>query len=271
MSAVSAGEVVATFVKRRKGSAVVPAAQLDCAPGSGIVDDANADAGSPRQVLLVAGEVERRLGLAPGALWENITTSGIDVDTLSSGTQLRIGETAVLGLTYPCRPCTVITAATGVAARRLTGQRGVLAVVVSGGTVSAGDPVRVLDAHFEPLPESYLDRCRLVVAQVPAGAVVTYDEVVTAIGAPAAVHRLLPAWLSRLGAQGLAAHRVIASPQGPLGAEQSRRLVAEGVAVGDQGVFTHGHGHRLGPTLTPWPTDRCCTWSSPAGAAPAST
>lgn len=230
--------MVANFVKPRKGGAVVPAAQLECARGTGIVGDANAAAGSPRQVLLVAGEVEDDLGLGPGALWENFTTRGIDVDALASGTQLLLGDTAVVGLTHPCRPCTVITAATGVSVRRLIGRRGMLAVVLAGGTVSAGDPVQVLDSRSEPLPESYFDRCRLVVARVPAGAVLTYAELVTAVGAPATAHRLLPAWLSRLGGEGLPSHRVVPSAEEPLAPEQLRRLVAEGVAVRDQRVAT---------------------------------
>lgn len=230
--------MVATFVKPRKGEAVFPAAQLECAEGMGIVGDANAAAGSPRQVLLVAGEVEDDLGLGPGALWENITTTGVDVDGLGSGTRLRIGDTAVVGLTHPCRPCAVITAASGAPVRRLIGRRGMLAVVLSGGTVTAGDAVRVLDEHFEPLPEPYYDRCRLVVGRVPAGAVLTYDQLVAAIGAPATVHRLLPDWLSRLGAEGLAIHRVVVSSEEPLGAEQLHRLVAEGVPVRHQRVAT---------------------------------
>lgn len=140
-----AGSVAAVFVKPRKSAPVVPAARLECVEGVGIAGDANAAAGSPRQVLLVSAEAAASLGLAPGALWENVTTTGVDVDRLEPGTRLQIGSSAVVSLTEICDPCRLIRRATGVPLRRLVGRRGVLGRVVAGGTVIAGDAVRVLD------------------------------------------------------------------------------------------------------------------------------
>ena len=136
--------VAAVFVKPRKGEPVVPAVRLECVEGVGIAGDANAAAGSPRQVLLVSAEAAASLGLAPGALWENLTTTGLDVDRLEPGTRLQIGSSAVVALTEVCEPCRVIRRATGVPMRRLAGRRGVLGRVVAGGTVTPGDSVRVL-------------------------------------------------------------------------------------------------------------------------------
>ncbi|MDP9020944.1 MAG: hypothetical protein M3N25_09120, partial [Actinomycetota bacterium] len=126
-----AGSVVAVFVKPRKGEPVVPAARLQCVEGVGIAGDANAAAGSPRQVLLVSGEAAAGLGLGPGALWENVTTTGLDVDGLEAGTRLQIGTSAVVSITGVCEPCRVIRRATGVPLRRLVGRRGVLGRVVA--------------------------------------------------------------------------------------------------------------------------------------------
>ena len=140
-----AGSVAAVFVKPRKSAPVVPAARLECVEGVGIAGDANAAAGSPRQVLLVSGEAAAGLGLSPGALWENVTTTGLDVDRLEPGTRLQIGSAVVVALTEVCEPCRVIRRATGVPLRRLVGRRGVLGRVVAGGTVIPGDAVRVLD------------------------------------------------------------------------------------------------------------------------------
>lgn len=213
---IAVGEVVATFVKPRKGHPVAPAPYLECREGFGIVGDANADPRSPRQVLLMAAEVAAGFGLEQGALWENVTTSGVDVDRLGSGTLLQFGTTAVLGVTCACRPCSVMTAATGVAVRRLVGRRGMLATVVHGGPVAPGDPIRVLPERLPPLPDSYLDRLRLVVAGIPAGTVLSAGEVITAVGGPSTLRRLLPRWLVQLEAEGLPAHRVVA-PAEPAG------------------------------------------------------
>lgn len=143
-SAAGAGWVVAVFVKPRKGAPAVPAARLECVEGEGIASDANAAPGSPRQVLLVSAEAVADLGLGPGALWENVTTTGLDVDRLAPGTRLQMGS-AVVALTEVCEPCRVIRQATGVPLRRLVGRRGVLGRVVAGGTVMPGDSVRVLN------------------------------------------------------------------------------------------------------------------------------
>lgn len=139
------GSVAAVFVKPRKGAPVVPVAQLQCVEGLGIAGDANAGAGSPRQVLLVSAEAAAGLGLAAGALWENVTTTGLDVDRLEPGTRLQIGPSAQVVLTEVCEPCRVIRRATGVPLRRLVGRRGVLGRVVAGGTVTPGDSVRALN------------------------------------------------------------------------------------------------------------------------------
>lgn len=143
-SVPGAGSVVAVFVKPRKGAPVVPAARLECVEGEGIAGDANAAPGSPRQVLLVSAEAVAGLGLVPGALWENVTTTGLDVDRLEPGTRLQMGS-AVVALTEACEPCRVIRRATGVPLRQLVGRRGVLGQVVASGTVMPGDSVRVLN------------------------------------------------------------------------------------------------------------------------------
>lgn len=139
------GSVAAVFVKPRKGAPVVPADRLECVEGLGIAGDANAAEESLRQVLLVSAEAAAGLGLAPGELWENITTVGLDVDGLQPGTPLQIGPTAVVILTEVCEPCRVIRRATGVPLRQLVGRRGILGQVATGGVIASGDDVRVLD------------------------------------------------------------------------------------------------------------------------------
>ena len=66
-----------------------------------------------RQVHLIPAELFKDLrrhgyDIAPGELGENITTSGIELETLPSGTLLAIGDEALLELTGLRTPCALI-------------------------------------------------------------------------------------------------------------------------------------------------------------------
>lgn len=85
--------------------------------------------------------------VAPGALGENITTRGIDLLPLSTGTMLRVGDdvlVAVTGLRNPCRQ--IENFQDGLLDRvldrgadgRLIRRAGVMGVVVRGGRVTVG-------------------------------------------------------------------------------------------------------------------------------------
>ena len=110
-----------------------------------------------RQVHLIHLELLEELtcdGFAapPGALGENITTQGLDLPALPKGTRLAIGSAALLeltGLRAPCRqmdryqkglPAAVMTRNAG---GRLVSKAGVMAVVLRGGEVQAGDTILV--------------------------------------------------------------------------------------------------------------------------------
>ena len=110
-----------------------------------------------RQVHLIHEELHEQLRAAgfrvgPGDLGENITTRGLDLLALPSGTALRIGPAAVVqvtGLRNPCRQLDRfqpgLTAA--VLARgedgRLIRKAGVMGIVLASGEVRAGDRIRV--------------------------------------------------------------------------------------------------------------------------------
>ncbi len=90
--------------------------------------------------------------VSPGVMGENITTRGVDLLGLPQGALLQLGQTAVVRVTGLRNPCAQLdhyqaglTAA--VLARdaqgRLVRKAGVMAVVVAGGTVKAGDAIRV--------------------------------------------------------------------------------------------------------------------------------
>jgi hypothetical protein len=140
-------------------------------PGLGVQGDAHSgatvqhrsrvarDASQPnlRQVHLLHAELFDALmqaGFAvwPGELGENITTRGIDLLGLATGTRLHLGESAVIELTGLRNPCSQLdrfqrglmaAVLDRDAAGRLVRKAGVMAVVLVAGQVLAGDPIRI--------------------------------------------------------------------------------------------------------------------------------
>ena len=158
----------------------LPAVDITLVPGVGVVGDAHAgvtvqhlsrmrrDPSAPnlRQVHLIAAELLDELttagfSVAPGRLGENVTTSGIDLLALPTGTQLRLGSDALIevsGLRTPCvqldryqpglQRAVLDRAPEGSLIRRA----GVMAVVLGGGTVRPGDAITVTLPDGDPRP-----------------------------------------------------------------------------------------------------------------------
>jgi len=110
-----------------------------------------------RQVHLIHAELHDELRaagfvMAPGEMGENITTSGIDLLGLPSGTRLRLGDAAIIevtGLRNPCgqldelQPGLMAATLDRDAEGKLIRKAGVMAVVIEGGVVRAGDTIGV--------------------------------------------------------------------------------------------------------------------------------
>ncbi len=109
-------------------------------PDRGLEGDRHARAGSRRQVLLADRETLDALEVRPGQIRENLTTEGIAVQALPSGTRLRVGP-ALLEITGPCEPCAFMDTIRPGLREASRGRRGVTARVIEGGEVQVGDPV----------------------------------------------------------------------------------------------------------------------------------
>lgn len=110
-----------------------------------------------RQVHLIHAELHDELArrgfeVRPGLMGENITTRGVDLLGLSRGARLHIGASVVVeitGLRNPCYQLDKLQAGLMAAClgRDPSGnpvrKAGVMAVVVTGGEVTAGDLIRV--------------------------------------------------------------------------------------------------------------------------------
>ena len=110
-----------------------------------------------RQVHLIHAELHdelRRAGfaVAPGQMGENVTTSGVDLLGLATGTRLHLGDRAVVevtGLRNPCAQLDKIQSGLMAATLgrdehgNLARKAGIMGVVLAEGEVRPGDPIRV--------------------------------------------------------------------------------------------------------------------------------
>ena len=110
-----------------------------------------------RQVHLIHAELIDELAaagfeLSPGEMGENITTRGLDILALPTGAKLRLGPDAVIEVTGLRNPCSQLDgiqkdlmAATldRDAKGNIIRKTGVMAIVLKGGEIRAGDPIAV--------------------------------------------------------------------------------------------------------------------------------
>ena len=114
--------------------------------GYGIEGDRHAvsqGARTARQVLMIDEETLAKFGLERGQVRENVTTSGIDLHSLESGSRVSLGDSAEVEITGFCAPCERMDEIRDGLRVALEEQRGMLATVVQGGAISVGDPVSV--------------------------------------------------------------------------------------------------------------------------------
>ena len=110
-----------------------------------------------RQVHLIHAELHDQLlasgfSLIAGQMGENVTTRGVDLLGLPTGARLHLGSTAVVQVTGLRNPCAQLdTIQPGLMAAtldrdqhgNLVRKAGIMGVVVTGGQVRPGDPIRV--------------------------------------------------------------------------------------------------------------------------------
>ncbi|WP_030761127.1 MOSC domain-containing protein [Streptomyces griseus] len=110
-----------------------------------------------RQVHLIHGELFDEVAaagfeVAPGDLGENVTTRGLDLLALPTGALLHLGADAVVEVTGLRNPCAQIDAFRHGLLKQVVGRdeqggivrkAGIMGVVLTGGEVRPGDPIRV--------------------------------------------------------------------------------------------------------------------------------
>jgi MOSC domain-containing protein YiiM len=141
------GKIKAVSISKKRGTRKVNVLEAELKVGFGIEKDAHAG-NWHRQVSLLAVESIRKmktkgLDIGAGDFAENITTEGINLQSLSVGTRLKVGPEAEVEITQFGKKCH-----TGCEIFQLVGdcimpREGVFAKVTKPGRVKPGDRIEV--------------------------------------------------------------------------------------------------------------------------------
>jgi len=170
MTGIPDGRVIAVCAAKGHKFSKPPCLSIRLLKGLGVEGDAhmgekvkhlylarkNPDAPNLRQVHLMHAELfeevrAKGFNVKPGDLGENITTEGIDLLGLSTGTKLYLGDEAVIEVTGLRNPCYQIDnfqkgllhATLDKSGPKLVRKTGIMSIVLAGGDVRAGDIIRV--------------------------------------------------------------------------------------------------------------------------------
>jgi MOSC domain-containing protein YiiM len=133
--------VVALHVTPSSRAALVPSPRATMLEDRGVEGDRRR--ARHRQVLLMEAEELETLGLAPGAVREQVTVRGLKLASLGTGARIGIGD-AIFEVGEPCAPCERMEEIRSGLRAALEGRRGRFVRVVRPGTVAVGDEVTLL-------------------------------------------------------------------------------------------------------------------------------
>ena len=135
--------IVGVFTSPGRNTAEsVPHERRQALAGQGLEGCAH---GNPpkREVLFVSKEHLDSVDVEPGAIRENITVEGADVEQWPIGQRVRAGE-AEFEITMVCDPCHRMDELRDGLRAELQGKRGMLARVVETGEVAVGDEIELV-------------------------------------------------------------------------------------------------------------------------------
>lgn len=128
----------------------VPVESVELIAGHGIQGDRKAGRNPKRQVNIISMNTVQILSdlgfdVQPGRLGEQLVIDGVDVMDLPIGTQIQLGDSAIIELTMVRTPCAWLELIHGQSQDDATHRVGMLAKVIQSGTIRVNDPVRVLE------------------------------------------------------------------------------------------------------------------------------
>ena len=137
------GTITNLHIARVKGTPSDPVQEAIAISGLGLEGDRSAYEGNARQVLFVDKARLDGAGLVPGQVKENITVTGMNVAQVQPGQVFTIGNSVTLEAVGDCEACGKMDAIRMGLMDELQGKRGMLAKVISGGSIKIGDSVNV--------------------------------------------------------------------------------------------------------------------------------
>ena len=137
------GSITNIYIARVKETPSDPVEEATAISGMGLEGDRSCRADNVRQVLLMDKETLDRMDLAPGQIKENITTSGMDLSVAKAGHVFFIGDEVTMEVVGDCEPCGKMDAIRPGRREGRDGRRGMLAIVINGGSIKVGDSIRL--------------------------------------------------------------------------------------------------------------------------------
>lgn len=139
------GIVWAVCLSKKKGTVKEDVGQATLVEGMGLEGDAHAGF-MHRQVSLLALEDiekmrEKMPNLGPGSFAENITVKGLDMDSLSIGDRISVGDT-LLEVTQIGKECHSKCEIFKITGDCIMPKKGIFCAVIKGGRVKKGDVVK---------------------------------------------------------------------------------------------------------------------------------
>ncbi len=137
------GNIVNIHIARVKGTPSDPVQEANAISGMGLEGDRSCEKGNMRQVLLVDKETLDEFELKPGQIKENITTTGVDMSQTEPGQVFFIGDHVTMEIVGECEPCGKMNALQPGLLDKINHRRGMLAMVINGGSFKVGDSIRL--------------------------------------------------------------------------------------------------------------------------------
>ena len=126
----------------RKSGRSVAHERLQAIVGQGLEGCAHANP-PKREVLFASLDHLDSVDVEPGAIRENLTVDGADVQDWPVGQRVRVGE-ALFEITMVCDPCHRMDELRQGLRAELEDKRGMLARVVESGEIAVGDEIELL-------------------------------------------------------------------------------------------------------------------------------
>ena len=143
------GRIEAISISKKRGTKKTNVAEAELKTDFGIVGDAHAD-NWHRQISLLAIEsinkmIAKGADVTAGDFAENITTSGIDLNSLSLDSKLKLGQTAEIEITQFGKKCHNRCEIFQLVGDCIMPREGIFAKIIKPGVIKPNDTIEVID------------------------------------------------------------------------------------------------------------------------------